>query len=153
MQKLNSTWQYRERKEIHPTRKLKFLFRVIRIQWLENDIWKRLNLFRIFFTRIPSRTKDQLVENTESKIYPTEKTEISFSYDSNFQTTRKRHLKGKFIDNPYQQLPEPIPPASCGVEKDRVLLISSGLIRQKSPRKKAKCVYISMCPYSWLAQS
>lgn len=108
MQKLNSTWQYRERKEIHPTRKLKFLFRVIRIQWLENDIWKRLNLFRIFFTRIPSRTKDQLVENTESKIYPTEKTEISFSYDSNFKQLGNGIWKGNSLTIPTNNFPNPI---------------------------------------------
>lgn len=156
----NSIWQCRKRKKIHSTRKLKFLFRVIQIQWLENDIWKRLNLFRIFSTRIPFCTKDQLVENTENKICPTEKTEISFSYDPNFKQLGNGIWKGNSLTIPTNNFSNPVLSSrhpSRFIWAREGSCLDSDLERINSTKEPSKesqdSVCMCMCPHSWLAQS
>lgn len=120
---------------------------------------KKIKFIQNLFHKDPpvSHKRSTRRESTENKICPTEETEISFSYDSNFKRLGNDIWKGNSLTIPINNLPSPVL-SSCGLEKDRVLLISTGLIRRKSPRKKAKCararacvcVYIYTCPHSWL---
>lgn len=152
MEKLNWTWQYRERKEIHPTRKLKFLFSCDPNSMTRKRHSKKIKFIQNLFHKDPpvSHKRSTRRESTENKICPTEETEISFSYDSNFKRLGNGIWKGNSLTIPINNLPSPVL-SSCGLEKDRVLLISSGLIRRKSSRKKTKCACARVCVYIYVS--